>query len=225
MSYCPRNYYLLPADRCVEAVALYNLAREDAMRAKREIWMDKYGAVGAITGGAEKGRGLVFDGFAAYKAQGDLGGLCKAERLRGEVVAHLPTPRLASTVGAFVEDSVYWLGKPARNTKRGKEIASDLDFVEELCDIWQWALEKALGVYGTVYYDHGFHKTVARALPDGRVLVNAAEDKNRPRSENCYRGFDASTIPEWAQPISQEEFERLLAGRGGHSATGESDEH
>ena len=201
--YCPRNYYVLPADRCADAVAVYNVARDDAMRAKREIWCDKYGAAGAITGGGQKRQGLTFDTFAAFKVQHDLGGFCQAERLRGESVADLP----AREREALGRDR--WLGKPARNTKRGKEIAADLDYVEELCNVWQWALERALGVYGTVLYGRGFHKTIARVLSDGRVIVSAAQDLNVPRGPNVSRSFDASQIPEWAQQISREEYERL----------------
>lgn len=183
----------MPADRCADAVAVYNKARDDAMRAKREIWHDKYGANGAIYGGGPKRDGLVFDTFAAFKAQHDLGGFCQGERLKGE-------------------GGTRWLGKPARNTKRGKQIAVDLDHVAELCNVWQWALEKALGVDGTVLYGRGFHKTVARILSDGRVIVSAAQDLNTPRGPHVSRSFDASTIPEWAQPISRDEYECLSKG-------------
>lgn len=209
MSYCPRDHYVLPADRCIEAVSLFHLAREDAMRAKREIWKEKYGAVGAITGGGTKRNGLVFDGYAPYLEQAEMGGLCKAERLRGGVVAGMPLPTRAYDLDAYVEEGCCWLGRPARNTKRGKEIAADLEYVEELCDIWQWSLENALGIYGTVFYEHAFHKTVAKLLRDGRVIVSAAQNLNRPRGDGLSRNFEASTIPEWAQPISREEYDRL----------------
>lgn len=200
-SYCPRYHFVLPSDRCAEAVALYNLARDDAMRAKREIWHEKYGAAGAVTGAGTKGNGLIFPNYQAFKVQFDLGGLCKAERLKD--------------VGEGWRGLDPWIGKPARNTKRGKAIAADLEYVEELLDIWQWSLEKALGIDGTVFHNHAFHKTVAHILPDGRVIVSAPEDLNRPCASGstygCSRNFDASKIPDWAQPISQAEYETLLA--------------
>lgn len=196
MSHCPRNYFVLPADKCAEAAALFKLAREDAMRAKREIWAEKYGAVGAITGAGTKGNGLVFASLEAFLVQAGQGGFCQKERLK------------KSLDQAFGSGD-YWLGKPARNTKRGKEIAADLDFVEEACEIWQWALEKSLRIDGTVFYNHAFHKTVARLLKDGRVIVSAAADMNRPRSEGVSRNFDATVMPEWAMPITQQEHDRL----------------
>lgn len=195
MSFCPRNYFLLPADRCAEATALFKLAREDAMRAKREMWREKYGANGAVTGSGTKGNGLVFDSFAAAKAQYDLGGFCKLERLPKKLQGD--------------DQGDLWLGKPNRATKRGKEVASDMDYVEELCDIWQWSLERALSIEGTVFYNHAFHKTVAKLLKDGRVIASVPEDKNRPRSEGYSRNFEATVMPEWAQRISREEYESL----------------
>ncbi len=79
-----------------------------------------------------------------------------------------------------------------------------------MCDIWQWSLERGLGIEGTVLCNNAFHKTIARVLADGRVIVSAPEDKNRPRDSGISRNFEASTIPEWAQPISREEYERMV---------------
>jgi hypothetical protein len=197
MSFCQRNFYLLPADKCVEAAGLFKLAREDAMRAKREIWKDKYGAVGAVTGAGTVGNGLVFDSLAAFLKQAEAGGFRQKERLK-------------KTLDSAFASGDFWLGKPARNTRRGKQIAEDLDYVEELCETWQWALERALGVYGTVYYNHAFHKTVANLLKDGRVIVSAAVDKNRPRSEGVSRNFDATVMPEWAEVINEDQYKALL---------------
>lgn len=197
--YCPRNYYVLPADRCVDAIAQYNIARDNAMRAKREIWGDRYGATGALYNGGKR-NGLVFSNIDALNAQYAIGGFCKAERLKGEI--------LPENERGFVRHD-DWLARPNRASKRGMQIDIDISHVGGLLEIWQWALERALGVYGLVFYNNGFHYTVARPLKDGRVIVSAAEDLNIPRSKNVSRGFDASTIPEWAQKISQDEYEAL----------------
>lgn len=45
-----RNYYILPADYCKDALAKYQIAKDDAMRAKQEV-MAKFGCVALLRAG------------------------------------------------------------------------------------------------------------------------------------------------------------------------------
>lgn len=176
------NFYLLPADRCVSAIRLYNLAKEDALESKRKL-LAKYGADALVRTGrhvdalAWKDKPVAMTGFTV--------------------------PRLDRQYG-------LWLQKPKKNTLRGKQAAQEMDETGELLEIWQWSLERALGVHGSVFgYYRGarmFLKTVARPLDDGRVVlcVPVRDRHDPPRSA----GEDPSA-PEFAVQITQDEAERL----------------
>lgn len=174
-----RNYYLLPVDFCRDALAKYQIAKEDAMKAKKAI-MDKYGCVALIR------RGPHIDGLA-FLSQINLSGFT------------VPRYELA-----------YWVTKPKKNTLRGKAAAAEFAECGELLEIWQWALEKCLGVYGCVLDHRGFHYLVATPLIDGTVLLNTPAGKNRPRSANTSRNFDDPVIPDCAILISHGEAEYKL---------------
>lgn len=193
ISYCARKYYLLPASHCAEAASLFKLARDDAMRAKREIWFDKYGADGAITGGGHKARALF------YRTHTDAA---------QAVMKHPGFSAIITNRSKKLGDHDCWCIKPNRATKAGKALAAELEYVEELIDIWQWALEKALGIDGTVFADRAFHKGVAKLLDNGSVIASLpVEPPPRPNtSSNC----KAPVAPEWAQEITEAEY-RVLA--------------
>ena len=86
-----------------------------------------------------------------------------------------------------------------------------MDEVGELLDIWQWSLERALGVHGSVFgYYHGsrvFLNAVARPLKDGRVVLSLPV-RDRQDSERS-SGSDP-VAPSFAVQITQEEAERLV---------------
>lgn len=103
----------------------------------------------------------------------------------------------------------YWVTKPKKNTIRGKQAIAEFAECGELLEIWQWSLEKCLGVYGCVLDHKGFHYLVAFPLIDGTVLLDAPAGKNRPRGSNVSRNFDDPIIPDWAQPVSAEVAEVL----------------
>ncbi len=70
-----RNYYLLPAEFCQDALTRYEIARNDAMRAKQEL-MARYGCIALLRSGHSV-QGLAFDkytdlsGFTVPKRQLD----------------------------------------------------------------------------------------------------------------------------------------------------------
>lgn len=174
-----RHFYLLPADFCQEALALYQLAKNDAVAAKQEV-MAKYGCVALLRSGRFV-QGLAFEcsvepaGFSSPKKNGD-----------------------------------YWITRPKRNSRLGKEAQKQLDDCGDLLEIWQWALERALGVYGIVSDRDGFHYLVAKPLSDGRVILDAPAGKNLPKGPQVSRNFDDPVIPECAVRISEAEVQQLL---------------
>lgn len=139
---CPRQMYLLPASLCVMAIQIYTVARDDALRAKREIIVDKYQAHAFVREAAE-GRALFYE---------TLPGL--------------------SGVQAPEETSNGWLLMPDIDTPIGRELKADLDYVAELMEMRLWALERALGIFGYVSFDDADHYVSATAMADGTVLVS-----------------------------------------------------
>lgn len=174
-----RIYYVLPADYCADALARFQIARDDAVAAKHEL-MQKYGCVALLR------RGAHIDGLL-FKEYTDLSGF---------------------TVPRRRDD--LWLVKPKKTTLRGRRVQAELDQCGELLEIWQWALEKCLGVHGCVLDREGFHNLVAHPLKDGRVLLDAPDGKNRPRGPNVSRNFDDPVIPDCAVKIGVEEALRIL---------------
>ena len=169
-----RKHYLLPADFCKDALARYQIAKDDAIAAKHDL-MAKYHCTAILRRG-RFGEGLIFDTLC------DLSGFTVPRKL-GE----------------------HWLAKPKKNTITGKVAARELDDCCHLLEIWQWALEHALGVYGCVLDRDGFHYLVAKPLKDGRVVLDVPAGKNRQRGPNVSRNFDDPVIPECAQPITEAE--------------------
>lgn len=142
------RFYLLPAEQCAKALELHALAKEDALAAKRGL-LAKYGADAILRSGAH----------------------VEALAWRNQPIAMtgFTVPKLHPRQGV-------WLQKPKKNTLRGKQAALEMDEVGELLEIWQWSLEKALGVHGNVFgYFHGskvFLNATARPLDDGRVVLS-----------------------------------------------------
>ena len=176
-------FYLLPADQCAKAMGLYELAKEDALTAKREL-LAKYGADAILRSGA---------------------------RVEALAWRDKPIAMTGFTVPQFDQKQGVWLQKPKKNTLRGKQAALDMGEVGELLEIWQWSLERALGVHGSVFgYYHGrrvFLNTIARSLNDGRVVLSLPV-RDRQDSERSSGGDPVA--PSFAVQITQEEAERLV---------------
>lgn len=177
------NFYLLPADPCANALQLYALAKEDALTAKREL-LAKYGAEAILRSGAH------VEAFAWRDK---------------------PIAMTGFTVPRFDPKQGVWLQKPKQNTLRGKQAIQEMGEVGELLEVWQWSLERALGVHGSVFgYYHGsrvFLNAVARPLNDGRVVLSLPV-RDRQDSERS-SGSDP-VAPPFAVQITQEEAERLV---------------
>ena len=177
------KFYLLPADQCTSALQLHVLAKEDALAAKREL-LAKYGADAILRSGAH----------------------VEALAWRDKPIA-----MTGFTVPRFEHKQGVWLQKPKNNTLRGKQAALDMEEVGELLEIWQWSLERALGVHGSVFgYYRGsrvFLNSVARPLDDGRVVLSLPV-RDRQDSERS-SGSDP-VAPPFAVQIAQEEAERLV---------------
>jgi hypothetical protein len=177
------RFYLLPADQCAKALELHALAKEDALSAKREL-LSKYGADAILRSGAH----------------------VEALAWRDKPIA-----MTGFTVPKFDSRQGVWLQKPKKNTLRGKQAAQEMDEVGELLEIWQWSLERALGVHGSVFgYYHGsrvFLNAVARPLEDGRVVLSMPmRDK-----QDSERSSGADPVaPPFAVEISEVEAERMV---------------
>lgn len=177
------KFYLLPADQCAKALELHALAKEDALAAKREL-LAKYSADAILRSGAN---------IEAL-----------AWRQQPIAMSGFTVPRWDSRQGV-------WLQKPKKNTLRGKQAALEMNEVGELLEIWQWSLERALGVYGSVFgYYHGnraFLNAVARPLEDGRVVLSLPVRDQRDPGRSS--GEDP-VPPGFAVEITQAEAERLV---------------
>lgn len=185
------TFYLLPADQCTKALELHALAKADALTAKQDL-LAKYGADAILRSGA----------------------LIEALAWRDKPIAMtgFSVPRFDHGLGV-------WLQKPKKNTLRGKQAAQEMDEVGELLEIWQWSLERALGVHGSVFgFYHGsrvFLNAVARPLEDGRVVLSIPI-RNHLDSER--RSGSDPVAPPFAVQITQEEAERLVGEKIAESA-------
>jgi len=83
--------------------------------------------------------------------------------------------------------------------------------VGELLEIWQWSLERALGVHGSVFgYYRGsrfFLNAIARPLEDGRVVLSLPV-RDRQDGERTFANDPVA--PPFAVEITQAEAERLV---------------
>lgn len=177
------KFYLLPADQCAKALELHALAKEDALTAKREL-LAKYGADAILRSGAH------------------IEALAWRDR---------PIAMTGFTVPKWDSRQGVWLQKPKKNTLRGKQAALEMDEVGESLEIWQWSLERALGVHGSVFgYYRGsrvFLNVIARPLDDGRVVLSLPVRDHLDSERNS---GSVPVAPPFAVEISQAEAERLV---------------
>ncbi len=177
------NFYLLPAEHCANAMKLYALAKEDALTAKRAL-LAKYDADAILRSGAH----------------------VEALAWRDKPIA-----MTGFTVPRFDHKQGVWLQKPKKNTLRGKQAAQEMDEVGDLLEIWQWSLERALGVHGSVFgYYHGsrvFLNAVARPLDDGRVVLSLPV---RDRQDADRSSGSEPVAPPFAIQITRDEAEQLV---------------
>lgn len=177
------KFYILPADQCAKALELHAVAKDDALSAKRAL-LAKYSADAILRSGSH----------------------VEALAWRDKPIA-----LTGFTVPRFDPKQGVWLQKPKKNTLRGKQAAQEMDEVGELLEIWQWSLERALGVHGSVFgYYHGsrvFLNSVARPLEDGRVVLSIpVRDK-----QDAVRSSGADpVVPSFAVEISKADAERLV---------------
>jgi len=99
----------------------------------------------------------------------------------------------------------------SRDITDRKRAAQEMAELGELMELWQWALERALGVHGMIFgYFKGnrvFMNTVARPLADGRVVVHLpVRDKFDPTHEE----HEDPKAPVGATPITLEEAQALV---------------
>lgn len=178
------KFYLLLARECANALELHELAKGDALAAKRDL-LSKYGADAILRSGAH------------------------VEALAWR---DCPIAMTGFTVPRYDPNQQVWLQKPKKNTLRGKQAAHEMDEVGELLEIWQWSLERALGVHGSVFgYYHGsrvFLNAVARPLADGRVVLSLPVRDHRD-GERGNSGNDP-VAPPFAVEITQAEAEQLV---------------
>jgi len=108
------------------------------------------------------------DLLAKYGADAILRAEVKADALAWkEKPAQLP----GFSAAQWSQKLGVWLQRPKRNTVQGRAAAQEMDEVCEILEIWQWSLERALGVDGSVFGWYGnarlFLNTTARPLSDG----------------------------------------------------------
>jgi hypothetical protein len=188
MSYVARKYFVLPADReeVKRGISMFMLAKSDVRASYREI--EAHGATGMyfVPG---KGWGMTF------KDRPEAGKVAGLGRF------------------SFVEEAKGWVAVPDKRTSAGKKLDELLQNTMDLQEIWQWSLEKSLGIYGVVAcgFPTVFHHCVAKPLADGRVIVSTPDAKNRPVGGGYSRNFEDPVIPNWAVEISAEEYKALDA--------------
>ncbi|KLR57305.1 hypothetical protein [Diaphorobacter sp. J5-51] len=178
------QHYLLPAQQCAFALGLHQIAKDDALRAKTDL-LREYGNADAILRSGPRVQALAWSE-------------------RPLAMSGFTVPKWDSTLRA-------WLQSPKKNTHRGKRAAQEMAEVGELMEMWQWALERALGVHGTIFGRHKgnlvFLDTVARPLADGRVVVHLpVRDKFDPPHD----GHQDPQAPSGAVPITAEEAQALV---------------
>ncbi len=177
------KFYLLPADQCAKARELYALAKEDALAAKREL-LAKYHADAIFRSGA---------------------------RVEAFAWRDKPIAMIGFTIPKFDSRHGMWLQKPKKNTVRGKQAALEMNEVGELLEIWQWSLERALGVHGSVFGryhgSHVFLNAVARPLADGRVVLSLPV---RDCSDSQFDSGSDLVVPPFAVEVSRTEAELLV---------------
>ena len=163
-----RKYYLLPADKCEFAVRQYDENREAALTSKRAMWA-KYGCSGILLSG-KYGIGLTSQ--------------------------HPPPDRAGFKVPRRQEN--VWVQEPKKNSTIGKACQAELDACAVLQDLWQWSIERSLGVYVSVFSYRpikGFHMTVSRILADGSVMLSVPDHKDA-----------LALIPSYAQELTDSEY-------------------
>jgi hypothetical protein len=122
-----------------------------------------------------------------------------------------PVAMTCFTLPKFDPRYGVWVQKPKKNTLRGKQAAIEMNEVGELLEIWQWSLERALGVHGSMlgYYrgNRVFFNAIARPLEDGRVVLSIPVREKRDGE----RSFVTDpVVPSFAVEITQSEAERLV---------------
>ncbi|MDD2741276.1 MAG: hypothetical protein PHV02_03325 [Rhodocyclaceae bacterium] len=178
------KFFLLPASECAKALELHAIAKEDALAAKRDL-LAKYGADAILRSG-------VHIEALAWRDQ--------------------PIAMAGFTVPKWNAGQGVWLQKPKKNTLRGKQAAQEMGEVGKLLEIWQWSLESALGVDGSLFgYYRGsrvFLNSIARPLNDGRVVLSLPVRD----SQDYKRGSLGSdpVAPPFAVEIPQAEAEQLV---------------
>ncbi|MDF1482052.1 hypothetical protein [Extensimonas sp. H3M7-6] len=178
------KFYLLPVEECASALAMHEIAREDALSAKRDL-LSKYGADAILRAGPH------VEAIAWKEMPDELAGF---------------------TIPRWSSEHAAWIQKPKKNTLRGKQAAREMDEVGELLEIWQWSLERALGVYGYIFGRYrarlAFLYAVANPLEDGRVVLSfpVRDHLDDWREKTA----DDPKLPSFATEITQEEAEKLI---------------
>ena len=177
------NFFLLPADQCVTAIDLYKIAKADALSAKRSL-LEKYGADAILRAGS---------------------------RVDALAWREKPIAMTGFTIPRFDAKQGVWVQKPKQNTIRGKKAAAEMSEAGELLEIWQWSLENALGVHGSVLGccrgTRVFLNSVAHPLDDGRVVLSIPVRG----SQDADRSSVADPVaPHFAVEISKAEAEQLV---------------
>ncbi|OLP04650.1 hypothetical protein [Rhodoferax antarcticus] len=140
-----RDFYILPAKVCVDALVRFNIAKDDASSATTDL-KDEYGCDGVICSGSI-GVGL------AYRFAARINGFGPPTRI----------------------NSSHWMIKPDRKTNAGMVAQNKLDDVADLLTLLTWSLEKCLGVFGMVADGDATHFVVAKPLNDGRVMLSVPQ--------------------------------------------------
>lgn len=175
------KFYLLPAEHCKDALRLHSIAQEDAQSAKRDL-LTKYCA-DAI--------------------------LLKDDQIVALACRKKPQAATGFTKPTYDKQLNVWVFKPKKSTSIGIKALEEMDIVSDLIGNWFGFLERYLGVDGYVFGDYNgnrtFLRSVARPLPDGRVVINLPVcDSERDQSD------DLPTAPSLAIEITRENAEALL---------------
>lgn len=175
------KFYLLPAEHCKDALRLHLIAQEDAQTAKRDL-------------------------LTKYRADAIL---LKDDQIIALACHEKPLHSTGFTAPSYDKTLNVWVFKPKNSASIGKKAIEEMEIASDLLGIWHGFLERYFAVDGYVFGDYNGNKTflrsVARPLPDGRVVINLPVcDADTDHSD------DLPTPPSFAIEITREKAEALL---------------
>lgn len=136
-----REYFLLSAASCKDALIRYKIAKDDALSSRRDILTEF--RCDEIVRVRRAGIGL------AFRQSVSRNGFHGPQRI----------------------EEGYWMIKPDMNTALGRDAINKLHDYAHLMEMTSGCLEKCLGIYGLAVEGDVMYYVNARPMTDGRVFI------------------------------------------------------